>query len=122
MCGERFTERQSLITHIEEHKRNGLLMYFNLIDGKMSNATPAQQVDSACQQMWLLCYCFLHVISPAVKFIDIAAPSWKCPIITHMEEKQQESSFMKLYLVKLVMIRMNMFFCFSFVLCQKQEQ
>ena len=89
MCGERFTERQSLITHIEEHKRNGLLMYFNLIDGKMSNATPAQQVDSACQQIWLLCHCLMPVVSLAVKLIDIAALSWKCPRITHMVENSK---------------------------------
>ena len=44
MCGEQFTERQSLITHIEEHKRNGLLMYFNLMEGKRGNSAAPQQV------------------------------------------------------------------------------
>ncbi|KAK7115544.1 zinc finger protein 585B-like [Littorina saxatilis] len=43
MCGQQFTLRQALITHIEEHKRSGLLMYFNLIDGKMTSTPTTQQ-------------------------------------------------------------------------------
>lgn len=45
MCGQQFTLRQALITHIEEHKRSGLLMYFNLIDGKMTSTPTTQQVS-----------------------------------------------------------------------------
>lgn len=46
MCGQHCGSSRQLVAHIEEHKKSGLLMYFNLMDGQMKGMTHPRQVGS----------------------------------------------------------------------------
>ncbi|XP_076465357.1 uncharacterized protein LOC143297069 [Babylonia areolata] len=46
MCGQQFAQRHSLISHIEEHKRSGLFVYFNMYDSNNPMKKAALQQKS----------------------------------------------------------------------------